>query len=404
MARPAETEIGHQAPESSAKTTTEQTTRRESYTAGEPTSAPELVRFMGCRTTTDIGKIADTDLLKAAKQASGTIADWEIAIITQDSHNQDLQVQIEVLQAQLQEKENIIRYLERNRSTSATPAPASSKSTKIPDPEPLTDGKNPTFENWKIQIEGKFVVNHDHFVTEQAKMIYLFGRTTGDAQRALQTRYGTAKNPFQTSKDMIDHLSNIYLDPYKVENARQDYRRLNMKPVQTFTEFYTRFLQLAGDAEIPQEDWRPDLYEKLTLDIRRAVIPVYDTLVDYQALADKCRRVDQDLKRLKESSDRLKARQASNAASKPTKPSSQNTSTNSKPPTSAPPAPDPAINPISGKPRPKYDDPDRQALSREGKCFKCQQFGHYARDCPTENNVIQELEGNENKDSGKDQP
>ena len=62
-------------------------------------------------------------------------------------------------------------------------------------------------------------------------MIYLFGRTTGDTQRALQTQYGTIKNPFQTSKDIIDHLSNIYLDSYKVENARQDYRRLNMKPI-----------------------------------------------------------------------------------------------------------------------------------------------------------------------------
>ena len=143
---------------------------------------------------------------------------------------------------QLQEKENIIGYLKRNRSASVTPTPASSKSTKIPDPEPLSDGKDPTFENWKIQIEGKFIINYDHFVTEQAKIIYLFRWTTGDAQRALQIRYGTAKNPFQTSKDMIDHLSNIYLDPYKVENARQDYRRLNMKPVQTFTEFYTRFL------------------------------------------------------------------------------------------------------------------------------------------------------------------
>ena len=82
-------------------------------------------------------------------------------------------------------------------------------------------------------------------------MIYLFGRTTGEAQKALQIQYGTAKNPFQTSKDIINHLSNIYLNPYKVENAHQDYRRLNIKPVQTFIEFYTKFLQLTGDVEIP---------------------------------------------------------------------------------------------------------------------------------------------------------
>jgi hypothetical protein len=340
---------------------------------------------MGCRTVEDIDKFEKKDLLIAALQASATIENWEVIIPD--------------LQAQIQEKQNIIEYLERNRTDQITPAPTSSKSTKIPDPEPLSDGKDPTFENWKIQIQGKFVVNHDHFSTDQAKMIYIFGRTQGDAQNALKTRYETAKNPFQTSQDMIDHLSNIYLDPYKVENARQDYRRLNMRPAQTFTEFYTKFLQLAGDAEIPQDDWRPDLYEKLTFDLRRAILPVYDVLADHQALADKCRRVDQDLKRLKETTDRIKARNNNASGSKP---SGQNAPTNPKPatPTSASQG-----STLSNKIRPTYDDPKKQALSREGKCFKCRQFGHFAKNCPNDD-VVAELESpeTENERSGKVQP
>ena len=80
---------------------------------------------------------------------------------------------------------------------------------------------------------------------------------------------------------MIDHLSKIYVDSYKVENARKDYRRLNIKLSQTFTEFYTIFLQLTGDAEIPQNDWRLDLYRKLTIDIRRAILLIYTTFTDY---------------------------------------------------------------------------------------------------------------------------
>lgn len=372
----------------SAETTSEQTPRRESYIAGDPDSAPELIHLIKCKTATEIGKIPDQDLYAAAMQARQTIEEWEVTLAAQDEQILNLQTQIKDLQTQIQDQKAVMRYFEQNRTaqTSPSPEPApSKKSTKIPDPEPLSDGKNPIFENWKIQIEGKFVVNHDHFVTEQAKMIYLFGRTTGDAQKALQTRYGTAKNPFQTSQDMIKHLSDIYLDPYKVENARQDYRRLNMKPAQTFTEFYTRFLQLAGDAEIPQEDWRPDLYDKLTFDIRRAIVPVYDTLADHQALADKCRRVDQDLKRLKETSDRLKARQSSNAASRPAKPTGQNTSTSSETTVSSPSQASTFLN----KTRPTYDDPKKQALSRAGKCFKCQQFGHFAKDCPDDNTVIE---------------
>ena len=61
------------ASESSAKTTTEQTTQRKLYTTDESTFALELVQFMECKITMDISKIADIDLLKVAKQTSKII-------------------------------------------------------------------------------------------------------------------------------------------------------------------------------------------------------------------------------------------------------------------------------------------------------------------------------------------
>ena len=329
MARPSETE--HQEPGPSTKTTSEQTARRESYLAGNPDSAPELVQFMKCATETDIDQIETKDLLTAAKQASLTIADWEVGMVTQDEQITHQQTQIEVLQAQLQEKQNIIGYLERNRTVQASPAPISSKSSKIPDPEPLSDGKDPTFENWKIQIEGKFVVNHDHFGTENAKMIYIFGRTTGDAQTHLRPKYGTDEDSFKTAQEMIDFLANIYLDPFKAKNARQDYRRLNMSYKQTFMEFYTKFLHLAGEAKIPLEDWQPDLFDKLTMELQKAILPTLSSLTTYKALADQCLLLDRELKRLHERSDRIKANKqdGNKSGSKP----GQNSSINPKPTT-----------------------------------------------------------------------
>ena len=70
--------------------------------------------------------------------------------------------------------------------------------------------------------------------------VYVFGRTTGDAQTDLKPRYGAGEDSFTTttSHEMIDHLAKIYLDPFKTQNARQDYRRLNMKSTQPFTKFY----------------------------------------------------------------------------------------------------------------------------------------------------------------------
>jgi hypothetical protein len=352
---------------------------------------------MKCKDDTDIKAIPTKDLLTAATQANQTVSGWEVTIIAQDEQIIDQQTQIQNLQAQIQEQQGIIRYLEQNRVVQTTPAPTSSKSTKIPDPEPLSDGKSPTFENWKIQIEGKFVVNHDHFSTEQAKMVYIFGRTTGDAQTHLRSRYGTDEDSFDTAQEMIDFLANIYLDPFKVKNARQDYRRLNMKPAQTFTEFYTKFLHLAGEAKIPLDDWQPDLYDKLTMELQKAILPTLSNLTTHKALADQCLLLDRELKRIHERSDRIKARQTTTAGNRnPTKTTEKDTSTTTKPSTPVP------ISTFS-KPRLMYDTSEKQALSRAGACFNCHQPGHLARDCPTkaDNKVI---EGNEDNESGKDRP
>ena len=153
------------------------------------------------------------------------------------------------------------------------------KSAKIPDPPILTDGKEPTFDNWKIQIQGKLQVNSDHFATEQAQITYVFSRTGGDAQKHLQPRISTSSiDPLETATDMIQHLADIYEDPFRMQNARRDYRRLNMRANETFPDFYTRFLHLAGQGRIPDEDLRPDLYDKITLELQRAIAPTEETL------------------------------------------------------------------------------------------------------------------------------
>src|SRR4030081_1272706 len=95
--------------------------------------------------------------------------------------------------------------------------PGSSKSTKIPDPPLLTDGKEPTFESWKLQIQGKLRVNADHFPTDEAQMTYIFGRTGGDAQKHLSPQYNEeSEDPFLSGKEMISYLASVYEDPYKV--------------------------------------------------------------------------------------------------------------------------------------------------------------------------------------------
>jgi hypothetical protein len=231
-------------------------------------------------------------------------------------------------------------------------------------------------------------------------MAYVFGRTGGDAQKHLRPRYDEdSEDPFLSDKEMVNHLASIYEDPFKVQNARLDYKDLMMKSAETFAEFHTRFLHLAGQARIPQEDLQPDLFDKLTLELQRAVLPVYTTVKTVKELTDQCLSLDQGLRRIKARADRLKAKrpQAQNtqgAAPRLGKPIERSTT----------PTPTRTTSPTTT--RPTYSSPRKQALSDQGACFTCSQKGHFSKDCPAkekgkdETLIIQETD----TESGKETP
>jgi hypothetical protein len=185
------------------------------------------------------------------------------------------------------------------------------RSAKISDPPVLTDRTDPTFENWKIQLQDKLTVNTDYFETEEARKAYVFGRTGIDTQIYLRPRYADdSVNPFKSAEDMIGYLASIYKDPHKVQNARYDYRSLRIKTTEKFTEFQTRFLQLAGQARILPDDLMPDMFDKLTLELRRTILPQYTTMTALKELTDQCQALDQGLRCIKAETDRLKKNQA----------------------------------------------------------------------------------------------
>ena len=87
---------------------------------------------------------------------------------------------------------------------------------------------------------------------------------------------------------MINYLSFIFEDPFKIQNAHFNYKILNIKTTKTFLTFHTHFLYLASQAQIPQKDLLPDLFNKLTLDLQQAVLLVFITVQTLKELTDQC--------------------------------------------------------------------------------------------------------------------
>src|SRR6266487_6391733 len=119
--------------------------------------------------------------------------------------------------------EGIVQALGR----SGTSLESTKRLAKIPDLAILTDSQDLTFESWKIQILAKLSVNANYFANDSAWIVYVFSRTSGDAQKHLNPRIGdNAVDWFRTATKIIDHLSGIYKDLFRVQNACREYRRL----------------------------------------------------------------------------------------------------------------------------------------------------------------------------------
>ena len=54
----------------------------------------------------------------------------------------------------------------------------------------------------------------------------------------LRPRYAVdLVNPFISKEEIINYLSFIYKDPFKVQNAHLNYKSLNIKTIETFLTF-----------------------------------------------------------------------------------------------------------------------------------------------------------------------
>lgn len=312
---------------------------------------------------------------------------------------------IALLEQELREERDRIRStLEPDvarMTIEASPTPGPPRSTKMTKPPVLTDGKDPTFDAWLFRIKDRLENNSDHYPDARSQMGFIASFCGGKAERHLLPRLREgSRRPFRTPEEMLDFLAVVFHNPNRLADAKSEFRALTMRGYD-FDTFITEFMHLAGESELPEDDYKFELNEKLEPRLAQAVASEYVTSGSFDQFSRHCSLVARSLKR---AADRLprhtqpppRAGSVTPSASRSTPAGSVTPSASRSAPSASrsapsasrfvPPAsggrsPEPSL-PATGPRRPPKDDPVKAELYRQGRCFNCKQKGHLARDCP----------------------
>lgn len=197
----------------------------------------------------------------------------------------------------------ILEQEPRRRFARGTPGLESErKSTKLPDPPILTDGREPRFEDWLSRVKNKLKANADHYPSQSIKIAYVEGRTGGKAARHLAPRMkeGSAEE-YATVEDVYKHLEMIFLDPNKRVNARREFRALRMEAGDEYHDFLAEFLYLAGEGGIGKTELKEELYEKLTFKLKEMMVFHRHTNCTFDEFSTFCSHAVNGLKSIQES-------------------------------------------------------------------------------------------------------
>jgi cell division protein FtsL len=104
----------------------------------------------------------------------------------------------------------------------AIPVDRPSKSTKLlPKGAKLSDGIDPTFDSWLIDMRHSLSTNKDHYDTSETRMALVKRMCEGRAARHLLPRMREdSPNPFFDVEDMFDHLKTLFQDVNRVAKAK----------------------------------------------------------------------------------------------------------------------------------------------------------------------------------------
>ena len=256
------------------------------------------------------------------------------------------------------------------------------------DAQELSNGQDPTFEAWRLQIEARFGDDPSWYNTEKRKLDYMLRRTSGDAQTHMIAGMKDKRLPgfFKTAQDALAALRQALTNPQAVREAQNQFRALRMGATESFAQFRTRFLLLAHESNLRPDDYRDELWYKITPALGSAIVAVQAQLVTYDQLADCLLSADTSLRWL----NPPKAAPTANTITRRERNRIGQFQAASPAPLSLGRPQDrisasPSFPTSSSSPRPSVPPkhmPSTSQTQAGDACFNCGQAGHWSPECP----------------------
>lgn len=296
--------------------------------------------------------------------------------------------------------------LDSRESTPGTEGGGKRNRIKWPDAQKLKGDGDPSFPMWVQQVLTK--VNKD-FPEDSERVDYAISRTSGRVAAYLEPRIAVGMAPFANLDEVLQYLSDFLDDPDPRATARHKLRGMKQKNDQRITEFLGDWLAQIQRLSLDEESKIEKLVDVLCNPLRTK----WDSVIDKPENLMECIRI------LTKLDNNMRATWTWNEGDRkePKKPATSRYQTAGQR-TAA------AARTATGSTSPAPYNTDRVSgekqikLMKEGKCFKCEEVGHMAKDCPhtkkggkfekkvTEVKLnraaVEELSSSSDSDSGKD--
>lgn len=265
------------------------------------------------------------------------------------------------------------------------------RSAKIADPPVFYNDESKdtvVFASWLRQVKNKLRVNSDHFLSDDAKMVYIEGRLGGKASEDLEPYINeTHCEPIKTSEELLKHVYNEYNDHQAADKAIEAFNALDLKVGGDFSAFKNSFVRLAGERGLKRAEWKGEFKRRLPASLQVALAGAYlDKNVDFESYA----RLGADISFSYQQAHAKRDKEAKAKADKNSSSTGKDSSSSSRrggrsgrtTSTTASSTTESTAAAASSSGRKELTRDETAQYIREGRCFSCHKTGHTRKDCP----------------------